>query len=286
MEKTKKDFWKDNQIGQKALNLSVSYAPYLLLMAAGGPVGTIAGISLGVGLVASCYTAFIRHQRRRDEDRLNTARRNGAPESIRVNFEDVKNRMGIKRDIPLGIEHVNGNTHASPHSVTLSGHHMQNCSIDELRFMFAHELSHVKNRDVSGGVIDTAPVYSSMALGLGSVGLTLINSIGTLVTGGAPVGAMTCLALMLASTANLAGQGLLKAARSRIFEFRADKEAILCLGDVGAAERSLQRLDPFFDTPLTSQRISQFMQPTAIGNIRMNRIKSITARAGIPSKPR
>ena len=108
---------------------------------------------------------------------------------------------------------------------------------DELRFILAHELSHIKTKDVSEIYLHWPPFVNSFIMLIGSLSMAL--------NGTAP------LTVPLMGYFYFKAQGALQKFSTRTIEYRADRNAMQLTGDLPSAITSLTKLagKRFLDMP-------------------------------------
>lgn len=259
-----------------AMNLAISYAPYVVMLTMGGVPALIGGVSLLYGAVKTMLS-----YRRYKRDAQKKIQGLPAPCSkIKSAFDRVKNSMGIKKDIPLRVSNVFDGSCAVAEHVILGESYTPEQAGKGAEFVMAHELAHLKNKDTDLTKLADIPmqasylaVFSSMAGALGFLTWDI------LVTGGMQSATKAMVSLCGLAMVNTLAQPLLRNTFERTLEFRADRDAICATQDAIAAYGIIKKTDrQSHPKSIPVQRCAQFFSTHPVEDLRVRRIQKVFQR--------
>jgi heat shock protein HtpX len=207
--------------------------------ALGGQTGLIIGLVLGLGFVGFSYW-------KSDSLAIRAARAVPADEAAMPEYFAIVRELAAKADMPMPKLYVSPDMQPNAFATGRNPEHaavavtqgiLQICDWDELRGVLAHELAHVKNRDILIGSIAAAVATAIMYIA------QMMQFAAIFGGGGRDDDGPNPLALIaMAMLAPLAA-GLLQAALSRSREFEADRAGARLIGEGEPLARALLKLD-------------------------------------------
>ena len=215
-----------------------------------GPTGLVIGLLVGLAMCGGSYWYS-------DRLAIRSARAVEVTADQMPQYHSIMTDLCNRADLPMPRLYVSHNDQPNAFATGRGPDHAAVCvtegllntlTWEEIQGVLAHELSHVRNRDILIGSVAAAI----------AMGITFVASIGrfALIFGGGrsdernnPIGAL--LMLILAPIA----AGLIQAAISRSREFEADASAARLLGTGEPLARALEKLE------LGAQRIPAAVNP-------------------------
>jgi heat shock protein HtpX len=204
-----------------------------------GRGGATIGLILGLGFVGFSYW-------KSDSLAIRAARAVPADEAAMPEYFAIVRELAAKADMPMPKLYVSPDMQPNAFATGRNPEHaavavtqgiLQICDWDELRGVLAHELAHVKNRDILIGSIAAAVATAIMYIA------QMMQFAAIFGGGGRDDDGPNPLALIaMAMLAPLAA-GLLQAALSRSREFEADRAGARLIGEGEPLARALLKLD-------------------------------------------
>jgi heat shock protein HtpX len=204
-----------------------------------GRGGATIGLILGLGFVGFSYW-------KSDSLAIRAARAVPADEAAMPEYFAIVRELAAKADMPMPKLYVSPDMQPNAFATGRNPEHaavavtqgiLQVCDWDELRGVLAHELAHVKNRDILIGSIAAAVATAIMYIA------QMMQFAAIFGGGGRDDDGPNPLALIaMAMLAPLAA-GLLQAALSRSREFEADRAGARLIGEGEPLARALLKLD-------------------------------------------
>jgi heat shock protein HtpX len=216
-----------------------------------GRGGAIIGLALGLLIVGFSYW-------KSDSLAIRAARAVPADEARHPEYFAIMRDLAAKADMPLPKLYISPELQPNAFATGRNPHHaavavteglLQVCTWDEVRGVLAHELSHVRNRDILIG-----SVAAAVATGISFVANMAMW--GAMFGGGHDddEGASPIAVLATALLAPIAA-GLLQMALSRSREFEADRTGAELTGDGEPLARALEKLEAY------AQRVPMDIKP-------------------------
>lgn len=204
----------------------------------GGGTGVTIGFVLGLGTVAFSYW-------RSDKLAIRSARAQPASPAQFPEYHQIMNELAGKADMPVPALYVSPDPQPNAFAtgrnknnaaVCVTAGLLQHLTWDEIRGVLAHELMHIRNRDILIGSV-AAAVATGIAFAAN------IAQFGMMFGGGRndDRGPNPLVLLATVIVAPLAA-GLLQMSISRTREYRADRTAARLLGDGEPLARALEKL--------------------------------------------
>jgi Zn-dependent protease with chaperone function len=216
-----------------AASATAAYVPYVALLSyAAGTQQTVENLAIISGIFLALRTPYIREVPVALTKLLMKALMRGqkdAPERITGILEDLSKKADIKT--PSARTYSKGMTNnaaALTNQIYVGEELMDKMDDDELRFVLAHELSHIKTKDVSEIYLHWPPFVNSF--------LVLANTLTMAISGAAPI------AVPLMGYLYFKAQSSLQKFSTRTIEYRADRNAIQLTGDLPAAITGLSKI--------------------------------------------
>ncbi len=166
-----------------------------------------------------------------------------APDSIQKMTDDLALKAGLKRKIKAYVYKggVTNNAAVLTEQVYIGQELVDNLDDKELRFVLAHELSHIKNHDISSGYLSVIPRFNAFLATVSVVSMTVQ----------APWISLALfskqMAVVAGHTAYYYAQTALQKLVSRTQEYRADHEAIQMTGALEPAVTAYRKTTPEYD---------------------------------------
>ena len=230
--------------------------------------GLVLGLMLGVGMAGGMYWFS-------DKLAIASARAKPVSAADSPRYHEVMTELCARADMPMPRLYMAPNpqpnafaTGRNPNNaaVCITAGLTQAMGWDEIRGVLAHELAHIRNRDILIGSV-------AAAIGMAVTFVAHIAMWGAMFAGGRddrhgnPLGQ-----LALAILAPIAA-AMIQAAISRSREFQADASAAKLIGDGRPLARALERLEVY------SQRIPSGVNPSQASNYIIDPLKA-QARGG------
>jgi heat shock protein HtpX len=216
----------------------------------GGRTGMVIGLGLGLAFVGFSYW-------KSDTLAIRAARAVPADEAQMPEYFAIVRELAAKADMPMPKLYVSPEMQPNAFATGRNPEHaavavtqgiLQVLTWDELRGVLAHELSHVKNRDIL-----IASVAAAVAMGI-----TLIATMARFAAifgGGRDDRDSNPLALLAMAILAPLAAGLLQAALSRTREFEADASGKELIGDGAPLASALQKIEAY------AQRVPMDINP-------------------------
>lgn len=249
--------------GLKTAVLLASMAALLMLLGEflGGRGGLQLGFAMSVLMIGGSYFFS-------DKLAIRSARAVEVSEEQLPEYYRIMRELTTANDMPMPTLYVSPEQQPNAFATGRSPKHAAVCvtegllrslSWDEIRGVLAHELSHVRNRDILIGsvaamIASTISFAARMAMWGSMMGGGRRDEQG----GGNPLAAI--LVAVLAPVA----AGLIQMAISRSREFEADRRAAIMLNDGEPLARALEKLNGF------AQRVPSHVEPSQASNYIVN----------------
>ncbi|MET0902034.1 MAG: zinc metalloprotease HtpX [Acidimicrobiales bacterium] len=214
-----------------------------LLVAIGsifGPRGALIGLCLGLAIVGFSYW-------KSDSLAIRAAHAVPADEARYPEYFATVRDLTQRADMPMPRLYVSQEqqpnafaTGRNPHhaAVALTEGLMASCTWDEIRGVLAHELAHVRNRDILIGSVAAAV----------ATGISFIANMamwGAMFGGGDDDDGGNPIAILATALLAPIAAGLLQMALSRSREFEADRSGAELIGDGEPLARALEKLEAY-----------------------------------------
>ena len=229
----------------------------------GGPSGLVIGLALGLLLTGGAYWFS-------DKLAIKSARAQPVSAAEMPQYHAIMADLCARANMPMPKLYMAPNPQPNAFATGRNPNHAAVCITagltqamgwDEIRGVLAHELAHIRNRDILIGSV-------AAAIGMAVTVIAHMVMWGAMFAGGRgdrhgnPLGS-----LVLAILAPIAA-AMIQAAISRSREFQADASAAKLIGDGQPLARALERLDVY------SQRIPSGVNPSQASNYIIDPLKA------------
>ena len=229
----------------------------------GGPSGLVIGLVLGLLMTGSAYWFS-------DKLAIKSARAQPVSAAEMPQYHEIMADLCRRADMPMPKLYMSPNPQPNAFATGRNPNHAAVCITagltqamgwDEIRGVLAHELAHIRNRDILIGSV-------AAAIGMAVTVIAHIVMWGAIFSGGRgdrhgnPLGS-----LVFAILAPIAA-AMIQAAISRSREFQADASAAKLIGDGQPLARALDRLDTY------SQRIPSGVNPSQASHYIIDPLKA------------
>ena len=258
-----------------------------------GRGGAIIGLVLGIGVVGFSYW-------KSDALAIRAARAVPADEANHPEYFAIMRELSAKADMPMPRLYVSPEPQPNAFATGRNPQHaavavtqglMAACTWDEIRGVLAHELMHVRNRDILIGSVAAAVATAISFIANMAMWGAMFGGGRDDDEGGNPI-ALLATALLAPLAA-----GLLQMALSRSREFEADRTGAELIGDGEPLARALQKLEAyahqvpmdiapaqaqaFIVNPLTGRQVSfaNLFRTHPTTEARVERLRQATPRA-------
>ena len=250
----------------------IAIAPYIVFWSMGGPAATVAGAAFLGGAIIS-FLAHGATEPTMAQTRLKAGKfrktAEGDAYQARLDrtleqFNALKSEMGQDQAVlRLGREAM-----ATPGDIILIGRHeVENYTADEMEFVLAHELSHVKHKD-NTKFLTVASVVAGFAMLPMQIGAAIFTPVSLLAVGMA--------------AANIGVQIWAKSMSSQVIEDRADRTALSVTNNLKAAESWMEKaLSDDIEKSPAKQWLKQLVHHHSVGDIRINRAQRSAKKLGL-----
>jgi heat shock protein HtpX len=203
-----------------------------------GPGGAIVGLALGLVMVGASYWMS-------DKLAIRAAHAVPANEAEMPEYFDAIRALSTRAELPMPRLYVSPEpqpnafaTGRSPHraAVVITQGLLQTCTWEEIRGVLAHELAHIRNRDILIG-----SVAAAVATGISFVANMAMW--GAMLGGGDDDEGANPVALLATALLAPIAASLLQMALSRSREFEADRSGARLLGTGEPLARALEKLE-------------------------------------------
>ena len=229
----------------------------------GGPSGLVIGLALGLLMTGGAYWFS-------DKLAIKSARAQPVSAAEMPQYHEIMADLCARANMPMPKLYMTPNPQPNAFATGRNPNHAAVCITagltqamgwDEIRGVLAHELAHIRNRDILIGSV-------AAAIGMAVTVIAHMVMWGAMFAGGRgdrhgnPLGS-----LVLAILAPIAA-AMIQAAISRSREFQADASAAKLIGDGQPLARAMERLDVY------SQRIPSGVNPSQASNYIIDPLKA------------
>jgi heat shock protein HtpX len=206
-----------------------------------GRGGAVIGLALGVLIVGASYW-------KSDALAIRAARAVPADERAMPEYFAVVRELAARADMPMPRLYVSPEPQPNAFATGRNPEHaavavtqglLQACTWDEIRGVLAHELSHVRNRDILIGSVAAAVATAISFIANMAMWATMFGG------GGRDRRDSNGLAVLLAAIVAPIAAGLLQMALSRSREFEADRSGAELIGTGEPLARALEKLETY-----------------------------------------